>query len=89
MSHAVVNPSGTDWFEPMLVWIIIVMLTGAGKSTLFKFFKGILRTVRKRIEEMEQKNGKGKVADWVIEEASMEKMGAMMCDNSQQNNWHI
>jgi len=59
------------------------------KVYLIKFLKGILRTVRKRIEEMKQKNGNRKVADWVIEEASMEKMGAMMCDNSQQNNWHI
>ena len=33
---------------------------------------------------MEQKNGNGKVADWVIEEASMEKMGVMMCDNSNK-----
>ena len=33
---------------------------------------------------MEQTNGNGKVADWVIEEASMEKMGVMMCDNSNK-----
>lgn len=83
-SHAVVNPFGTDWFKPMLVWIVIVMPTGAGKSTLFKFLKGILGTVKKRIEEIEKKDGNGKVADWVVEEASMEKMGAMMCDNSNK-----
>ena len=59
----------------MLVWIVIAMPTGAGKSTLFKFLKGILLTVRRKIEDMEQTNGNGKVADWVIEEASMEKMG--------------
>lgn len=68
----------------MLVWIVIVMPTGAGKSTLFKFLKGILGTVKKRIEEIEKKDGNGKVADWVVEEASMEKMGAMMCDNSNK-----
>ena len=79
-----VNPFGTDWFEPMLVWIVIVMPTGAGKSTLSKFLKGILRTVRKRIEEIEQKNRNGKVAERVIEKASMEKMGSMMCDNSNK-----
>ena len=81
-SHAVVNPFGTDWW--WLVWIVIVMLTGAGKSTLFKFLKGILCTVRRKIEDKEQMNGNGKVADWVTEEASMEKMGAMMCDNSSK-----
>ena len=59
-SHAVVTPFGTDWFEPMLVWIVIVMPTWAGKSTLFKFLRGILRTVRKRIEEMEKKKRKWK-----------------------------
>jgi len=60
------------------------MPTGAGKSTLSKFLKGILRTVRKRIEEIEQKNRNGKVAERVIEKASMEKMGSMMCDNSNK-----
>ena len=68
----------------MLVWIVIVMPTGAGKSSLFKFLKGILRMVRRKIEDMEQTNGNGKVADWMIEEASMEKMGAMMCDNGNK-----
>ena len=42
-----VNSFGKDWFEPMILWIVIVMPTGAGKSTLFKFLRGILDTVRK------------------------------------------
>ena len=44
-----VNPFGKDWFEPMILLIVIVMPTGAGKSTLFKFLRGILDTVRKRV----------------------------------------
>ena len=44
-----VNPFGKDWFEPMILWIVIVMPTGAGKSTLFKFLRGSLDTVRKRV----------------------------------------
>lgn len=47
VSHGVVNPIRTDWFEPVLVWVVIVMPTGAGKSTLFKFLKGILDTVKR------------------------------------------
>lgn len=68
----------------MLAWVVIVMPTGAGKSTLFKFLKGILGKVRERIEEKETNDGNGKVADWVVEEASMEKMGSMMCENSNK-----
>lgn len=83
-SHAVVNPFGTDWFEPMLVWMVIVMPTGAGKSTLFKFLKGILGSVKQRIEESEKEAGNEPVTDWVVEEATMEKMGALMCDNSNK-----
>lgn len=83
-SHAVVNPFGTNWFEPMLLWIVIVMPTGVGKSTLFKFLKGILGKVQQRIEERRIKDGIGKGADWVVEEASMEKMGAMMNENDNK-----
>lgn len=68
----------------MLAWVVIVMPTGAGKSTLFKFLKEILGKVRERIEGIERKDGNGKVADWVVEEASMEKMGSMMCENSNK-----
>ena len=84
-SHAVVNPFGKDWFEPMLFWVVVVMPTGAGKSTLFKFLRGILDVVRKRVVESEKSKGKKEtVAEWVVEEASMEKMGAMMCDNDNK-----
>ena len=75
-SHAVVNPFGKDWFEPMILWIVIVMPTGAGKSTLFKFLRGSLDTVRKRV------TASGK--DWAVEEGSMEKMGAMMAENGNK-----
>ncbi|KAJ7380743.1 hypothetical protein OS493_007116 [Desmophyllum pertusum] len=68
----------------MLVWMVIVMPTGAGKSTLFKFLKGILGSVKQRIEESEKEAGNEPVTDWVVEEATMEKMGALMCDNGNK-----
>ena len=84
-SHAVVNPFGKDWLEPMLLWIVIVMPTGAGKSTLFKFLRGILDTVRKRVIESEKLTSNNEtLPDWAVEEASMEKMGVMMSENGNK-----
>lgn len=81
VSHGVVNPFGTDWFEPVLVWVVIVMPTGAGKSTLFKFLKGVLDTVKTRVScSSKEKNQ----PDWNVEEATMEKMGAMMFENNNR-----
>ena len=84
-SHAVVNPFGKDWFEPMILWIVIVMPTGAGKSTLFKFLRGISDTVRKRvIASGKDTSNNDALPDWAVEEASMEKMGAMMAENGNK-----
>ena len=80
-----VNPFGKDWFEPMILWIVIVMPTGAGKSTLFKFLRGILDTVRKRvIASGKDTSNNDALPDWAVEEASMEKMGAMMAENGNK-----
>ena len=84
-SHAVVNPFGKDWFEPMILWIVVVMPTRAGKSTLFKFLRGILDTVRKRvIASGKDTSNNDALPDWAVEVASMEKMGAMMADNGNK-----
>ena len=80
-----VNPFGKDWFEPMILWIVIVMPTGAGKSALFKFLRGILDTVRKRvIASGKDTSNNDALPDWAVEEASMEKMGAMMAENGNK-----
>lgn len=75
MSHASVSVPGTDWVEPILLWISIGMPTGSGKSPLYKFLLGVLRKSRVRLGLNETD------PPWLLEEATFEKMGAMMADN--------
>ena len=71
-----VNPFGKDWFEPMILWIVIVMPTGAGKSTLFKFLRGILDTVRKRvIASGKDTSNNDALPDWAVGRLQWKKWG--------------
>lgn len=67
---------GTDWTEPILVWLTVVMPTGSGKSTVFRHLYSLMRAVRTKCG----------IADddptWIFDDGSMEKMGALMSDNS-------
>lgn len=54
------------------------------KVYLIQVFERDSRYGQKKDRRDRKKHGNGKVADWVVEEASMEKMGAMMCDNSNK-----
>lgn len=65
----------TDWDEPILLWISVGMPTGSGKSSLYKYLLGLLRDARAEI-------GLNEVdPQWLLEEATFEKMGAMMAEN--------
>ena len=75
LSHASVSVPGTQWIEPVIVWISIGMPTGSGKSPLFKY---LLTTVRKARDRCQlSKND----PTWQLEDATFEKMGAMMAEN--------
>lgn len=75
MSHATVSIPETDWDEPILLWISVGMPTGSGKSSLYKYLLGLLRDARAEI-------GLNEVdPQWLLEEATFEKMGAMMAEN--------
>ena len=79
MSHSVVVQEGTDWVEPVLVWMAVCMPTGAGKSSLCKF-------LRKLIERAHQQCGLDEsAADWLLDDQSFEKMGESM----QENHWKL
>ncbi len=75
VSHATVNVPGTEWAEPVVLWMSIGMPTGSGKSPLFKYLLSVLRKARSRcnLNEMDPA--------WQLEEATFEKMGAMMAEN--------
>ena len=75
ISHASVSIPHTEWTEPILLWVSIGMPTGSGKSPLYKFLLGLLRKARLAIG-MDEAN-----SPWLLEEATFEKMGAMMAEN--------
>lgn len=75
MAHSVVVVEGTDWVEPVLLWISICMPTGSGKSGLWKYLRKLVNETRLNCGLNESKSS------WFFDDQSIEKLGAMMCDN--------
>ena len=71
----VVKVLNTNWEEPVLVWLTVAMPTGSGKSTLFRHIYLLLRAVRDQCGETD------KDPSWIFDDASFEKMGALMHEN--------
>ena len=76
LSPSVVRVPGTNWIEPVLVWLTVAMPTGSGKSTLFKHLYSVINNVRL------QCNLKEIDPPWVFDDGTLEKMGVLMKDNS-------
>ena len=74
MSHSVVEVEGTDWLEPVLLWIAICMPTGMGKSSLYKFLRKIIREAQ-ALCKLEN------TTSWLSDDQSFEKMGDLMFHN--------
>lgn len=75
MSHCSVSVPGTEWVEPAIIWIVISMPTGSGKTPLYNFLTSILRQVRSKLK-------KETSHQWLLDEASFEKMGDLMATNN-------
>ena len=76
MSHSVVEVEGTDWAEPVLLWISVVMPTGMGKSPLCKFLRKIVTTARANsgLDNTDPA--------WILDDQTFEKkMGDSMAEN--------
>lgn len=73
LSHSSVVIPQTEWIEPILLWISIGMPTGNGKSPLYKYFLGLVRKTKAKMSKED--------SSWLLEEATFEKMGAMMSEN--------
>ena len=73
MSHCSVEVKGTDWIEPVLLWISICMPTGSGKTSLCRYLKRLVDNTHTNIGEDDP--------SWYLDDQSFEKMGAMMNDN--------
>ena len=75
LSPSSVRVPSTDWCEPVLLWLTVSMPTGSGKSTLFRHLYSLLEKVRQLCDLDEQNPA------WVVDDASFEKMGALMNEN--------
>lgn len=75
ISPSVVKVPDTDWCESVLVWLTVCMPTGSGKSTLFRHLFSIIQAVREHCSLT--KND----PTWFVDDATFEKMGALMNDN--------
>ena len=76
LSPLIVMIDDTDWREPILVWLTICMPTGSGKSSLFHHLFNILQNVCRKC------NLNDDHPSWMFDDASFEKMGALMSENS-------
>ena len=78
ISPSTVEVPGTNWSEPVFLWLTDTMPTGSGKSTLFRHLYTLL---------MEVQQSAGIPSDdpaWILDDTTFEKMGALMCDNSSR-----
>lgn len=76
LSPSSVKVPETEWIEPVLVWLTICMPTGSGKSTLFKHIYNLLERVQVKCGVTK------KDPSWILDDATFEKMGAMMNENA-------
>ena len=76
LSPSVVKVPGTNWSEPVLVWLTVSMPTGSGKSTLFRHLYSMMQNIRQMCGVTD------KEPTWVFDDGSFEKMGALMSENS-------
>lgn len=74
MSHSTVHVEGTDWIEPVILWLSVCMPTGSGKSTLCKYLKQLVEEARSGSDIADD-------VSWMSDDQSFEKLGALMDEN--------
>ena len=75
ISPAVVEVPGTEWREPVLVWLSVNMPTGSSKSSLYQFLHGVITKVKKKC------GCTSRDPSWLLGDASCEKMVDLMALN--------
>ena len=82
MSPAEAKFKDKEWSEPLIAWLVTVMPTGSGKTTLCKFLNNVVDEVKKRMYS----GGKEEIADhdWVAGECSIERLGFTMSENGNR-----
>lgn len=66
---------GTEWVEPVILWIAICMPTGSGKSGLCKLLKSLVERARANCGLTDSD------PSWWLDDQTLEKMGALMAEN--------
>ena len=77
-SPSTVKIPDTDWAEPVLLWLTVAMPTGSGKSTLFRYLFSQLQQIRSLAGVSPED------PSWILDDASFEKMGALMHFNASR-----
>lgn len=62
-----VEVEGTDWVEPVLLWISVCRPTGTGKSSLSKFIRKLVMEVEKLCRDHEDDS-----ISWMMYDQSFE-----------------
>ena len=78
LSPSSVKVPDTDWTEPVIIWLTMSMHTGSGKSTLFRHLYTLMREVHAMCGDTNED------PSWIFDDASFEKMGALMHENTSQ-----
>ena len=76
ISQSSVQVPSNDLCEPVLLFLTVSIQTGSGKPTLFRHLYSLLEKVRQLCDLDEQDPA------WVVDDASFEKIGALMNENS-------
>ena len=66
---------GTDWVEPVLVWMSICMPTGCGKTSLCKYLRNLVQQARTLCRQADE------APSWLLDDQSFEKFGELMEEN--------
>ena len=74
--QAVVTIPGTDWVEPLVVWLAIAMPSGSGKSPLLRLLNNIVWDVRRKCGLHDTDH------QWTVDEITFEKLGELMAANN-------
>ena len=74
LSPSIVKVPGTNWSEPVLVWLTVCMPTGSAKSTLFRHLYSMMQNIRQMCGLTD------KELTWVFDDGSFEKMGVLMSE---------
>ena len=75
ISHSEIHVENTAWIEPAIVWLTVGMPTGCGESSIFRYLLRILGLTRKQLKVLDGE------PSWHLDEATFEKMGALMNEN--------